>query len=161
MTRNRKSRIGLRPWLFVVTLFIACVSSSCAQQITGSIAGTVVDEQGAVVPNADVRATNVATGFMREGKTDNAGTYNIQSLPVGGYSVTVEAAGFKKFVQQNMVITVDQTQSLNVTLSVGAATQTVEVTTAPPLVNTSTAEIGRTVSPAEINGLPLTTVVPM
>jgi putative hemolysin len=140
-----------------VALLIACVGSSNAQQITGSITGAVVDEQGALVSTANIKATNVATGFTREAKTDSNGTYNIQYLPVGGYTVTVEAPGFKKFVQQNMVITVDQTQALNVTLSVGAENQTIEVNTAPPLVNTNTSELGRTVSPEEINSLPLTT----
>jgi putative hemolysin len=140
-----------------VALLIACVGSSNAQQITGSITGAVVDEQGALVSTANIKATNVATGFTREAKTDSNGTYNIQYLPVGGYTVTVEAPGFKKFVQQNLVITVDQTQALNVTLSVGAENQTIEVSTAPPLVNTNTSELGRTVSPEEINSLPLTT----
>jgi putative hemolysin len=160
MTLNRKNYSGLRPWLFVAALLIVSVSSSSsayAQQITGSIAGDVKDEQGAVIPNADIKATNVATGFTRSAKSDANGAYNIQYLPVGGYTVTAEAAGFKKFVQQNIVIAVDQTQALNVTLAVGEATQTVEVTTAPPLVNTNTSELGRTVSPAEINNLPLTT----
>ena len=83
--------------------------------------------------------------------------YNIQYLPVGTYTVTVDAPGFKKFVQQNMVITVDQTQALNVTLSVGAENQTIEVTTAPPAINTATSEVGRTISPQEMNHFPLTT----
>jgi hypothetical protein len=157
MARNRKNHLGLRPWLFVTALFIACVSSLVAQQITGSITGTVKDEQGAVIPNADIKATNVATGFTRTSKTDGEGAYTIQYLPIGRYSVDVNASGFKKFVQQNMMITVDQTQSLNVTLVVGAESQTIEVTTAPPLINTATSELGRTVSPEEINSLPLTT----
>jgi Carboxypeptidase regulatory-like domain len=157
MTWNQKNYRGLRPWLFVAALLIACVSSSVAQQITGAITGAVKDEQGAVIPNADIKATNVATGFTRASKTDGEGTYTIQYLPIGRYTVDVNASGFKKFVQQNMVITVDQTQSLNVTLVVGAESQTIEVTTAPPLINTSTSELGRTVSPEEINSLPLTT----
>ena len=157
MTSNRKNRLGLRPWLFVLVLLIACVSSADAQQITGSITGSVVDEQGALVSNANIKATNVATGFTRTTKTDSAGTYNIQYLPVGGYTVTVDASGFKKFVQQNLVITVDQTQPLNVTLAVGSENQTIEVTTAPPVINTATSEVGRTISPAEMNNFPLTT----
>lgn len=157
MTRNRKNGLGPRRWLFVVALLIACVSWSHAQQITGSIAGTVKDDTGAVVPNADVIATNVATGFMRATKTGGDGTYNIQYLPVGEYTVAVDAPGFKKFLQQNLVIAVDQIQALNVTLTVGEATQTIEVNTAPPLVNTNTSEVGRTISPHEMNNFPLTT----
>jgi hypothetical protein len=157
MNRIWKNHLGLRPWLLVAALFIACVSSLVAQQITGAITGAVKDEQGAVIPNADIKATNVATGFTRTSKTDGEGVYTIQYLPIGRYSVDVNASGFKKFVQQNMMITVDQTQSLNVTLVVGAESQTIEVTTAPPLINTATSELGRTVSPEEINSLPLTT----
>ena len=96
MIRNRKYSPGLRPWFFVAALVLACISSSYAQQITGSIAGTVKDEQGALVTNASVLATNVATGLTRSGKTDGAGGYNIQYLPVGGYTVTVDASGFKE-----------------------------------------------------------------
>jgi hypothetical protein len=157
MTGNRKNHPGLKPWLLIVALLITGISSLRAQQITGAVTGTVVDEQGAVVTNANIKATNVATGFSRTSKTDSAGTYNIQYLPVGGYSVTVEATGFKKFVQQNLVIGVDQTQPLNVTLAVGAENQTIEVTTAPPLINTATSEVGRTISPQEMNNFPLTT----
>ena len=157
MTRNWKNHPGLKPWLLIVALLITCISSSHAQQITGSITGKVVDEQGALVTNANIKATNVATGYTRTAKTDDAGAYNIQYLPVGGYTVTVDASGFKKFVQQNLVITVDQTQPLNVTLAVGAESQTIEVTTAPPLINTATSEVGRTISPQEINNFPFTT----
>jgi len=157
MKWNRKNPLSLQSWLLAMVLLIAFVSSLDAQQITGSVAGTIRDEQGALIANADVRATNVATGFTRSAKTDSTGIYNIQYLPVGGYTVAAEAPGFKKFVQQNIVIAVDQTQALNITLTVGTESQTVEVTTAPPLVNTNTSELGRTVSPEEINNLPLTT----
>jgi hypothetical protein len=157
MNRIWKNHLGLRPWLLVAALFITCVSPLVAQQITGAITGAVKDEQGAVIANADIKATNVATGFTRTSKTDGEGVYTIQYLPIGRYTVDVNASGFKKFVQQNMMIMVDQTQPLNVTLVVGAESQTIEVTTAPPLINTATSELGRTVSPEEINSLPLTT----
>jgi len=134
---NRKYGFGPLRWLFLVGLLIASVSSSYAQQITGTIDGDVKDEQGALVPNAVIIATNVTTGFTRTTKSGADGGFNIQYLPVGTYSVTVNAAGFKKFVQQNLVISVDQTQALSVTLSVGAESQTIEVTTAPPLINTT------------------------
>jgi len=126
-----------------------------AQQITGAISGTVTDDQGALVANASVKTTNVNTGFSRSTVSDSSGTYTIQYLPVGNYTVTVEAPGFKKFVQQNVVIAVDQTQSLPVALAIGAVTDTVTVTTAPPLVNVTSETLGRTISPEEINNLPL------
>ena len=141
--------------LAIAVFAITCIVSVGAQQITGSITGTVKDEQGAVVPGAKVKASNLETDFNRTGVSDNAGVYNIQYLPVGRYTVEVDANGFKKFVQENVVLSVDQTQSLNVTLSIGAQNQTVTVTDAPPIVETTTAELGRTVLPDEIIGLPL------
>jgi len=145
--------------LYLFALFIALsallVIPARAQQITGAVAGTVNDQSGAAIPNAKVIATNTATGFSRTTVTDGAGNYTIQYLPVGPYTVTVEAAGFKKFVQENLTVLVDQTQSLPVALGIGATTETVTVTTAPPLVNVTSETLGRTISPEEINNLPL------
>lgn len=135
-------------------LALVCMSSG-AQQITGSINGTVKDEQGAVISGASIKATNEDTGFSRAAVTGDDGSYNIQYLPVGKYRVNVEAPGFQRFEQQNLHISVDAAQTLPITLKIGAESQTVTVTEAPPLVNTSTAELGRTVLPSEIIELPL------
>ena len=126
-----------------------------AQQTTGSIVGTVKDESGAVVSTATVQASSAATGFSRTVKTNDVGEYRIDNLPVGQYTVKVEANSFKHFVQQNLDLTVEQTLTLDVALSAGAATETVTVTSAPPAINTSTAELGRVVESEEILGLPL------
>jgi hypothetical protein len=159
MNRNRCARVLLASAgtriLAVLVLFFGVSLAGFAQQITGSISGTVKDESGALVTTATVKATNVNTGFTRQTTVGADGSYLIQYLPVGNYTVSASATGFKSFVQQNLVVTVDQTISLNITLPVGTATQTITVTEAPPLVDTSTAELGRTVSPAEIVGLPL------
>lgn len=139
----------------LLVLILCAGLNAYAQQITGTLAGTVKDEQGAVVTSATIRATNVDTGLSRSTPVTGDGTYFIQYLPVGTYTVEVNAAGFKRFVQEKIVLTVDQTRALNVTLSVGVQSQTVTVTEAPPLVETDSAELGRTVQPAEIIGLPL------
>src|SRR5580658_4687452 len=133
----------------------ASVASIHAQQTTGSIVGTVKDQAGAMVNAATVKATNVETGFSRSAPTNGYGEYRIDYLPVGKYTVELESAGFRRFVQENIVLNVDQTQTVEITLTVGASTETVEVTTAPPQVNTSDAVLGRTVEGAEILGLPL------
>jgi hypothetical protein len=142
---------------FLTLLFLVAGASSMvfSQQITGSIVGTVTDPQGAVVNTATVKATNNDTGFTRSVPTNGYGEFRIDYLPVGTYTVDVAAQNFKKFVQQNIVLTVDQTMTLGVTLEVGTQTESVTVTEAPPIVNTSDAELGRTISPAEIIGLPL------
>jgi len=125
------------------------------QQTTGSVVGTVKDQTGALVSTANVTATNLDTGFSRAARTNNAGEYRIDYLPVGKYSVQADGAGFKRFVQQNLDLSVDQTLTLEIALSIGAATETVTVTEAPPTINTSSAELGRTVEAEEIIGLPL------
>ena len=129
--------------------------SLSAQQTTGSIVGTIKDQTGAVVNTATVKAANLDTGFYRTVPTNAFGEYRIDYLPVGRYTVEVTASGFERFVQQSINLNVDQTLTVDVALSVGAQTQTVTVTDAPPLVDTSNAELGRTVEAAEIVGLPL------
>jgi Carboxypeptidase regulatory-like domain len=157
-TRNSMQLYRTHRWSRILTIsviFILSLLGASAQQITGTIAGTVKDTQGALVTGAAVKATNVDTGFSRSDVTDATGAYAIQYMPVGKYIVEVDATGFKKFLQENLTITVDQTQQLNVVLAVGIQSQTVTITEAPPAVETTTAELGRTISPAEIIGLPL------
>ena len=117
-------------WVLAVLMF-ASVASIYAQQTTGSIVGTVKDQTGAVVNAATVKATNVETGFSRSAPTNGYGEYRIDYLPVGAYTVELEATGFRRFVQQNIVLNVDQTLTVEITLTVGATTETVTVTVLP------------------------------
>lgn len=153
-SRSFLTSTGAR-FLALFVLLICGTFAANAQQITGTIAGSVKDDSGAMVNTANVKAINVATGFARVAVADSEGNYRLTYLPVGTYTVEVVAPNFKKFVQKNILIAVDQTVSLNISLAIGTQTQTVTVTEAPPMVETSTAELGRTVSPNEIIGLPL------
>jgi hypothetical protein len=125
------------------------------QQTTGSIAGTVKDQQGSAVNTATVKAINVDTGFSRSAPVNGYGEFRIDYLPVGKYTVQAEAATFERYVQQNLTLDVDQTLSLDIKLVVGAQDTTVTVSEAPPQVNTTDAVLGRTIEPDEIIGLPL------
>ena len=138
----------------LVFIFTGCIIAS-AQQITGSIVGTVKDQQGAVVNTATVKATNVDTGYSRSAPANAYGEYRIDNLPVGKYIVEAKAPSFQRFVQTNIALDVDQTLTVEIKLVVGAQTQTVTVTEAPPLVNTSDAVLGKTIESAELIGLPL------
>ena len=139
----------------LILLSLMAITPSKAQQITGSIVGTVNDQQGAVVPRATIKATNGATGFSRTTTANGYGGYSIDYLPVGTYTLEVNADGFKRFVQKNIVLSVDQTLTIPIALAIGTETQTITVTEAPPVVNTTSAELGRTILPDEIIGLPL------
>ena len=145
---------GTRLWALLV-LILGGTLGAFSQQVTGTLVGTVKDTSGAVVSTATVKATNVDTGFSRSAPTNGYGEYRIDYLPVGKYTVEATAAGFEHFVQQNISLDVDQELTVPITLTVGAATQTVTVTAAPPTINTSDAVLGRTLQPDEIVNLPL------
>jgi outer membrane receptor protein involved in Fe transport len=151
---NRKPNRFLCLAGFILLVGLAFLPAA-AQQTTGSIAGTVKDQQGAVVNTAQVKATNVNTGFARTAPVNGYGEFRIDYLPVGKYTVQVEAANFERYLQQNLALDVDQTLSLDIKLVVGAQNTTVTVSEAPPQVNTSDAVLGRTIEPDEIIGLPL------
>jgi hypothetical protein len=154
-TVHNAKRIFARCCWVVAVLMLASFASIHAQQTTGSIAGTVKDQTGAVVNTASVKATNVDTGYSRVAPTNGYGEYRIDYLPVGKYSVEVSAAGFERFVQQNLSLNVDQTLTLEVVMTVGVQSQTVTVTSAPLMVNLSDAVLGRTIDQEELVGLPL------
>ncbi|MFB3826000.1 MAG: TonB-dependent receptor domain-containing protein [Bryobacteraceae bacterium] len=126
-----------------------------AQTTTGTIFGTVADSTGAVIPQVEVTATNVATNFAKTATTDASGRYQIQYLPLGAYRVEVTAAGFKKFSQSGIVLEVDRNARVDPKLEVGAISDTVEVRTDAPLVETTNAALGHTVNNTDIINLPL------
>jgi len=126
-----------------------------AQITTTTVVGTVTDNTGAAVVGATVTVTNVETNLVRTTKTDAEGGYRVEFLPVGSYKLEATANGFKSYLQQGIVLTVNQVARLDMKLSVGSTSETVTVTESTPLVNTSNAEIGRTIESVEIAHLPL------
>jgi len=117
--------------LFTLTslwLFVSSIGPAWAQSDRGTITGTVTDPSGAVISGASVTASNTATGFRTTTVTSASGNYTIPLLPVGIYDVTVEASGFKKYVQPGITVDLGQTVSLDIRMQVGARTETVEVT---------------------------------
>ncbi len=142
-------------FLALLVIVLGGAFGAFGQQITGTILGTVQDPQGAVVNSATVKATNVDTGFTRSASTNGYGEYRIDYLPVGRYTVEATAPSFERYVQKNIALDVEQELTVNIALAVGAATQTVTVTAAPPAINTADAVLGRTIEPDEILGLPL------
>ena len=121
-------------------------------QTTTTLLGTVTDKSGAVVPNADVTATNTGTNLARTAKTNSQGEYRIDFLPIGDYNVEVSANGFKKSLQKGITLQVNVTARADAALDVGALTEEINVTGEAPTVNTSNAEVGRSVGNAEIKG---------
>jgi hypothetical protein len=136
---------------------VALTVSLCFAQQTnvGGVTGTVRDASGAVVPGADVEARNQDTNVTRRSVTNQSGIYTIPLLPIGSYTVTVTSTGFQKSVRPDIPILSGQTFTVDFQLAVGATTQTVTVTAAAPLLDTTTANQGTTRSPREIAQLPI------
>ncbi len=126
-----------------------------AQQITGSIRGTVADPTGAAVSGATVSAKQAETGLTRSAVTDHSGAYDVLELPVGHYRLQVEAKGFQTYIQQGITLDVNEKASVPVRLAVGSETQRVEVLADAQIIQGTVTNLGTTVSEREILDLPL------
>lgn len=136
--------------------FLVCFSSLLlAQNATGSITGTVTDPTGAVVANATITATNKATGATRKLSTSSEGNFSVENLVPGEYEVKVEAKGFTSQIKI-LVVQVGVSTTGSFSLSIGVASQTVEVIGGgAPLVNTTDTGLGGIVTQKQIESLPL------
>ena len=142
---NRKLRYIAA--LFAVTLTLVWCIPSVGQVVKGSISGSVVDPQGALVSGAQVTAKNVETGVVFTTTTDSAGLYRLNLLPVGTYNVEVKAQGFKTTTSNGVVVGAGRDSGLGaVHMSVGEASTTVEVTAEAPLIETTQSQISSTFS---------------
>ncbi len=123
--------------------------------MTGTIIGRVTDSSGAVIPGATVTLTNTGTKLTRVVVSDTNGEYAAPSLTTGDYTVSAEISGFKTVTVSNVALGVDQHLRIDVKLEVGALTESVTIQAESPLVQTSSSELGTTVSNEQIEALPL------
>ncbi|MBZ5701439.1 MAG: carboxypeptidase-like regulatory domain-containing protein [Acidobacteriia bacterium] len=137
----------------VLSLFAA--SNGRAQTGTTSLRGTVLDKSGAVVVGAKVTLANPAQAFERVGTSNEAGTYEFVALPPGTYTLTVEMQGFRKHEQKNLQLLVNTPATVNVTLNIGAATETVEVLAQAVAINTTDASLGIAFNENQVKQLPM------
>jgi hypothetical protein len=137
----------------VLALIVA--TAALAQNDRGVITGTVTDQAHAVVANASVSAKNVDTGAVFDTKTTGAGDYTLVQLVPGTYIMTVEATGFQKFVGTGTQVAVGNTLRIDVTLTVGAVTESITVEATAPLLKSESPEQSQVVDEQEIKQLPL------
>jgi Carboxypeptidase regulatory-like domain/TonB dependent receptor len=130
------------------------VPRTLSGQASAGMTGTITDSSGAVVPNANVTVTNIATSVADKTVSNSAGTYSFKGLPPGKYKLTVEAAGFKTGVQDNIAVEVSTTPTVNISLATGAASETVQVTADQVSLNTTQPEMGSTIEPVVVQALP-------
>src|SRR5579864_4211508 len=145
--------------VFLAALFSVCLA--LAQQITGSVTGTVTDPAGAAVSGASVKLTNTGTGAVESANTDADGNFRFLLLPPGNYSVQVSAPGFKSFVRAGIVVEVDRSIAVPVSLQIGQVNETVEVSTSTELLDPNTSSIGTVMEEKKVIDLPLNGRNPM
>jgi hypothetical protein len=126
-----------------------------AQVDTGAVLGTVKDPSGAVVPGAKVSLRNEGTSFTASTVTDQKGGYVFSPVKIGTYTVSAELRGFTKESRPRVNVNIQQQVVVDFTLQPGRVTQTVQVTTAAPLLQTQNASVGQVVGAREVNDLPL------
>ncbi|HKR28500.1 MAG TPA: carboxypeptidase-like regulatory domain-containing protein, partial [Acidobacteriaceae bacterium] len=132
-------------------------SPSWAQQITASITGTVVDTGGAVINGAAVTVTDVERGTTTTTKTTDGGIFTFARLPIGTYDVKVEAPGFETAIQSHVTLVLNQTARLDFKMRVGAVTNTVQVTSEAPALQTETTQVSTLVDSRAVTNIPLAT----
>jgi hypothetical protein len=142
--------------LFAVT-FLLLEEPAQAQQVAAAITGKVVDPSGAAIAGAKVTAKDVDRGTVWETETNTEGFYNLPRVPVGSYEVRVEVTGFQRAVHPLIQLVLNQTARVDFEMKLGEVTQTVEVTAAPPLLNTDTMQLGTVIDNRTNEALPLAT----
>ena len=146
---------ALFPVMVILAIAILFPTHASAQVSGAALSGTISDPSGAAVPNAKVTITNTATGVTRDDATDTAGFFSVPNLLPGPYAVTVSAAGFATTKSSDIILTVGSSQTLNLSLKIGEASQTVEVTGAAALVQLSNSTMKSEVESTTIRELPL------
>jgi hypothetical protein len=141
-------------YLTVLTLVVTVIPATAAD-VTAALSGTIRDTSGAILPGAQVTLTNVQNNISKTVRSGVDGAYLFTLVPVGNYKLTVEQDGFRKYVQEGIVLQVNQQAKQDVTLQVGSSREVVDVTADVTQVDTVTATLGSVETQKRIVDLPL------
>lgn len=147
-------------WLVVVVAVAVALmlpSMLAAQGATGRIVGRVVDPSGAVLSGVKITLTNQATAISVQGQTNDSGDYSFVNIVPGTYQASFELKGFKKNLQKDINLDVNQVLTLNSTLQIGGTQEVVDVTSEAPQVDTTSTQLGAVINDRSVNELPLNT----
>jgi hypothetical protein len=144
----------IRPVFCSLLVLLVSVTTSWAQA-TAQITGTVADSSGAVLPGVSVTATQTETGLRRETVTDERGSYTLTNLAIGPYRLEATLSGFRAYVQTGIVLQVNSSPVVPITLQLGALGETIQVRAAAPLVETRNPAVGQVINNEQVQALPL------
>ena len=150
-----------RRMLFGVVTALLAVVPGFAQQFRGSLSGRVLDQQQGSIPNAKISVTETETGAKFSTLTNTDGTYVVPFMPPGPYSMTVEASGFKRHVNNNVRITTNEREQIDVVMEVGAVDQSVTVSAEASMLETATASTGQVINARQIENMPINGRAPL
>jgi hypothetical protein len=139
----------------LVFLMAFCSALVYSQAVSSTVVGTVTDSTHAVIVNASVTLTENDTNVSRTTHSNESGNFSFNDVPPGNYSVTVEMTGFKKEQQRGISLLVNTTQRVDIALQTGNVTESIEVTGAPPTLQTDRADTGRKVESMQVSELPV------
>ena len=146
----------MRKWLLGVAVLVGClVGAEAAWAQNAQVVGTIKDDTGGVIPGATVTARNVETGLVRTATSDEHGTFRVQALPPGTYTVVTELPGFKTETQERLTLAIDQSFTMNVVLKPASVSETVTVAAETPLVDTTQSTVATSVTNQQIQDLPV------
>src|SRR5262249_38479654 len=143
-------------FVLVLSLLVSfCVPVAWTQEVTASIVGTVTDPSGSSIKSATVVATDTARGTTWTAQTNDSGAYTLTRLPVGSYTVKVEASGFQTALYPAFTLVLNQTARIDVQMRVGQVSEPVEVTGAVPVLKTEATQVDTIIDAVTNDNLPL------
>jgi Carboxypeptidase regulatory-like domain len=151
-------RLSVRVWVLgIVALLLLPRLAAAQSSATGSLSGTVVDQNGGVLPGVTVVVASPETGVSQSAVTGGSGEWTVAAVPVGRYGLTFELSGFKKLTRSDVLVEAVVTRQLNVTLEVGAVTEQITVSGDAPIVVANTAAAYRRLNAEELTLVPTST----
>src|SRR4029077_4546957 len=139
----------------LLALIVIATATLAAQTFRGGIVGTVTDKSGAAIPNAHVTVVSGETGLVRSTETDSEGNYTFTELPLGVYEGHVVKPAFRTQAMKDVQVSVSVNQRANFQLAVGDVTQTIEMTSETPLIDTTGNTVGGTIEVVQVVDLPV------
>jgi Carboxypeptidase regulatory-like domain len=139
----------------IILLVLAFSSVVAWAAVGGRISGVITDPTGAVIPEAEITATNTATGIVQHEQSDSRGLYSFQDLPIGRYDLQVHKQGFRDYIESGITLDVNASISANVALELGQAAQTVTVNAGSVQIDTTSTQLGEVIGSQKITTVPL------
>jgi hypothetical protein len=150
-----KGKFNLYASLFFMFFLAFVTANAFGQGITGSITGDVTDASGASVSGATVSIRQLDTNEIRTVTTSERGSYSAPQLRPGTYSITIDKTGFKTFLQNNVVLAIDQVVQINARLEIGSEQQTITVDADSPVLQTENSAVGLVIDSQTLQNTPL------